>query len=68
MSFMCPKEDELLRDFFPNKTRNHGKLKYVMFLNQVKCYIFDFEYNFLSLSFLILRQHHIIYTLSKSYF
>lgn len=42
MSFMCPKEDELLRDFFSNKIRSHGKLQCVVFLNQVKCYVFLF--------------------------
>lgn len=42
MSFMCPKEDELLRDFFSNKIRNPGMLQCVVFLNQVKCYVFLF--------------------------
>lgn len=36
MSFMRPKEDELLKDlFFSSKLRIYGKLQCVVFLNQV---------------------------------
>lgn len=45
MSFMRPKEDELLRDFFSSKIRSYGKLQCVVFLNQVKC---DAFHSFLS--------------------
>lgn len=36
MTFMHPKEDELLRTFIPSKIRIYGKLQCVLFLNWVK--------------------------------
>lgn len=57
MSFMCPKEDELLRDFFPIKQETMGSWN-VLFLNQVKCYVFLF-FSFSLLDILSKNYHWI---------